>query len=395
MKINTPKTRFKKSNGSNYPDWEEKKLGEIGKITTGKTPSTLCRDLWVGDILFVTPTDIIVGQKYQNQTKRRVKNNSNNILPSGSILYTCIASIGKMSISTKPCITNQQINSLAVSNNHDKEFVYYALLFRTPEIQATQANTTLPIINKTEFSKIRIEMPCDKEQQKIANFLTVVDEKIENLQNKKEQFEKYKKVMMQKIFPSKGGQVPKIRFKKSDGSNYPNWEEKKISDMFKITRGNVLANNKIRKNQDAIYKYPIYSSQTINNGLWGYYNNYLFENSITWTTDGANAGNVNFRSGKFYCTNVCGVLKSEDGYANPCLAEILNRNTRKYVSYVGNPKLMNNVMGIIKITVPKSIEEQKIISEFLTSLDNKVDLINQKLEQTKLFKKSLLQQMFI
>jgi type I restriction enzyme S subunit len=56
--------------------------------------------------------------------------------------------------------------------------------------------------------------------------------------------------------------------------------------------------------------YPVYSSQTKNNGLAGYYSDFLYENAITWTTDGANAGDVNYRSGKFYCTNVCGVLLS-------------------------------------------------------------------------------------
>ena len=55
-------------------------------------------------------------------------------------------------------------------------------------------------------------------------------------------------------------------------------------------------------------QYPVYSSQTKDNGLMGYYKDYLYENAITWTTDGANAGTVNYRAGKFYCTNVCGVL---------------------------------------------------------------------------------------
>ncbi len=54
--------------------------------------------------------------------------------------------------------------------------------------------------------------------------------------------------------------------------------------------------------------YPVYSSQTKEKGLMGYYKDYLFEDAITWTTDGANAGTVNYRAGKFYCTNVCGVL---------------------------------------------------------------------------------------
>ena len=64
------------------------------------------------------------------------------------------------------------------------------------------------------------------------------------------------------------------------------------------------------------YLYPVYSSQTKNDGLMGFYNDFLFNDAITWTTDGANAGTVRLREGKFYCTNVCGVLLSDEGYAN-------------------------------------------------------------------------------
>ena len=63
----------------------------------------------------------------------------------------------------------------------------------------------------------------------------------------------------------------------------------------------------------------------------GYYNQYLYENAITWTTDGANAGTVNFRSDKFYCTNVCGVLLKKEYEPNVCLAMIIAKQTYKYV----------------------------------------------------------------
>ena len=92
----------------------------------------------------------------------------------------------------------------------------------------------------------------------------------------------------------------------------------------------------------------------------GYYKEYLYENAITWTTDGANAGTVHYRDGKFYCTNVCGVLLDAGGFANRCIAEILGRVSKRYVSYVGNPKLMNNVMSEIKIWIPSVLEQRKI-----------------------------------
>ncbi|MGC4388974.1 restriction endonuclease subunit S, partial [Streptococcus suis] len=71
-----------------------------------------------------------------------------------------------------------------------------------------------------------------------------------------------------------------------------------------------------------------------------------------------------------YCTNVCGVLLSEDGYANKAVSEVLNSVAWKYVSHVGNPKLMNNVMAEIEIVIPKFIEEQKVISKYFDKIDH-------------------------
>jgi type I restriction enzyme S subunit len=131
----------------------------------------------------------------------------------------------------------------------------------------------------------------------------------------------------------------------------------------------------------------------LNNGLLGFFNQFLFEDAITWTTDGAGAGDVKYRSGKFYCTNVCGVLINKEGYANHCIATILNKVSRKYVSYVGNPKLMNNVMSDIIIPLP-SIEEQTKIGNFLKAVDDKIEITNQKLNSLKTYKTALMQQLF-
>ncbi|KDN53658.1 restriction endonuclease [Flavobacterium seoulense] len=152
--------------------------------------------------------------------------------------------------------------------------------------------------------------------------------------------------------------------------------------------------NLIKPNYNKGISYPVYSSQTKNKGLVGYYKDYLFENSITWTTDGANAGDVNYRLGKFYCTNVCGVLINQDGYCNICVAELINSVSKNYVSYVGNPKLMNGVMSEIKITFP-SIQEQIKISNFLLKLDEKINFETKLLTQYENQKKYLLQNLFV
>ena len=106
----------------------------------------------------------------------------------------------------------------------------------------------------------------------------------------------------------------------------------------------------------------------------GYYKDYLYEDAITWTTDGANAGTVNYRAGKFYCTNVCGVLLSNEVTANQMIAEALNNVAKGYVSYVGNPKLMNNVMADIEIMIPTHAEEREKLSVFFRNLDTLITL---------------------
>ena len=177
--------------------------------------------------------------------------------------------------------------------------------------------------------------------------------------------------------------VPRIRFKGFE----EDWEQRKTSELFKITRGYVLAANITAADKSGDNPYPVYSSQTKDNGLMGYYKDYLYENAITWTTDGANAGTVNYRGEKFYCTNVCGVLLGDKVTPNQMLAEAINNVAKGHVSYVGNPKLMNNVMAEICIWLPSEDTERKAISTFVYSLDRLITL--HQLEPYKLIFKAI------
>ena len=208
------------------------------------------------------------------------------------------------------------------------------------------ANSTIPV-------------PSEREQSVLGSFITVLDNAITLHQCK------YNQNYID-------GFTTKIR---SDPLCFTaTWEQRKIQDIYRITRGYVLAAPETDEISSDDMPYPVYSSQTKNNGLMGYYKDYLYENAITWTTDGANAGTVNYRAGKFYCTNVCGVLLSDEGYSNKCAAEALNRVAWKWVSHIGNPKLMNNVMGEISISLPLDIEEQSQISVLFDQMDNLITL---------------------
>ena len=230
--------------------------------------------------------------------------------------------------------------------------------------------------------------PKLEEQQKIASFLSKIDERITTQNKIIKELKTLKASTAKKIFSQE------LRFKDDNGNIFSEWEVREVGEVFKITRGNVLAMNLVSNQCNEKNTYPVYSSQTKNNGLAGYYTDFLFEDAITWTTDGANAGDVNYRSGKFYCTNVCGVLISNEGYANSCIAELINSVSKNYVSYVGNPKLMNGVMSEIKIPFP-SLPEQTKIANFLSSIDSKIDIENQLLQKLEEQKKFLLQNMFV
>ena len=247
-------------------------------------------------------------------------------------------------------------------------------------------------ISKTAISKTIVAYPnLLSEQCKIGSCLSSMDAYISATKAKLELLKTYKKGLMQKLFPAKGKKLPELRFKEfeKDGE----WEEKKVSEIFHITRGAVLPTSETKNVPDEEYKYPVYSSQTANNGLMGFYNRALFKDAITWTTDGANAGTVRFRNGEFYCTNVCGVLISDEGYANPCIAEIIGAVSKKYVSLVGNPKLMNNVMAEIPICVP-SLTEQRKIADCLNSIDEMINQYTSKVALLEQYKKGLMQQLF-
>lgn len=267
------------------------------------------------------------------------------------------------------------------------KYVFY--IFNTINWQEYNEASWVPSLSKNTLNNIKLFLPSLPEQQKIASFLSSVDEKIEKIKEKKKNLEEYKKWVMQKIFSQE------IRFKDENQKEFGEWEEKKIWEIFEVTRWYVLAMTELKEKNDDFFKYPVYSSQTKNNWLAWYYNDFLYENAITWTTDWANAWDVKFRKWKFYCTNVCGVLLSKEWYANLLIAELLNSITHKYVSYVWNPKLMNNVMSNIVLKIPSSIKEQERVADFLSGIDEKIKKVSDELEKMEEFKKGLLQGMFV
>jgi len=397
MSVSTKQLKQKKVPKLRFPcfsgEWDEKRLGDITRIYDGthQTPNYVKNGVPFYSVEHLT-ADNFSDTKFISEDIFE-KENKRVSIEKGDILMTRIGDIGTARLINWNVRASFYVSLALIKKSEKIESHFLSQYISSSNFQRELWKRTIHVafpkkINLGEIGECKLFAPYIPEQQKIADFLGAVDRWIENLRAQKKSFEKYKKGMMQKIFSQE------VRFKDDNGKNFPEWEEKKIVDMFKVTRGYVLAVKNMKDSSDDKYFYPVYSSQTKNNGLIGYYNDYLYEDAITWTTDGANAGNVNFRKGKFYCTNVCGVLISKDGFANSFIANMLNTVTKKYVSYVGNPKLMNNIMLQIKINVPALPEQQKI-ADFLTSIDNLIESKQQQINQAEIWKKGLMQGLFV
>nr|VZR75777.1 hypothetical protein MF5294_00810 [Mycoplasma feriruminatoris]VZR98476.1 hypothetical protein MF5293_00806 [Mycoplasma feriruminatoris] len=225
---------------------------------------------------------------------------------------------------------------------------------------------TYPMFTKIDFLNTKFLFPSVKEQEKILKVLNNLDSLI-TLHQRECNFWNLKKfkIKIHKFF---------TRFYKKPKKYTHTWEQWKVKDIFEITRGYVVSKKEILETKSGEYIYPIYSSQTINDGLLGYYKSYLASNAITWTTDGANAGTVSYRKGRFYATNVCGLLSTKAFTPNLYLAFALSSETYKHVAKVGNPKLMNNTMANIELIITSNLVEQSKISSLFSNLDSLITL---------------------
>lgn len=171
------------------------------------------------------------------------------------------------------------------------------------------------------------------------------------------------------MFADKKTPKPAIRFKEFTND----WEQRRVGELFNISRGYVLSKSEMKPFKFADFIYPVYSSQTENNGLLGYNNKYLDKDAITWTTDGANAGTVFYRRGYFYATNVCGIISEKLMKPNLFYSNSIGKITQKFVNKTNNPKLMSNVMSQIIVNYP-NVNEQSKISDILELIFTSITL---------------------
>ena len=167
-------------------EWKNVRVGELGKIITGKTPKTSISDNYGGRIPFLTPSDNMsvkyVGKTSKTLTEKGLLEVKNAILPENSVCVSCIGSdLGKAVITTCPTVTNQQINSIIVDKkSFDVSFVYYAMQILGKKMNfISKTSTAVPIVNKSSFSSYEIKCPPREDQKRIAAVLSALDSKIE------------------------------------------------------------------------------------------------------------------------------------------------------------------------------------------------------------------------
>lgn len=187
-------------------EWREVRIGDIGDVVTGKTPSSKNPEYFGDEIPFVTPTDyknyhknIYSSERYLSQAGKEVL--GNKLLPINSVIVTCIGSdMGKVAINKVECITNQQINSIILKRDlADSDFIYYTLISMQEYLKMlARGGTTMPIVNKSTFEEIKLLLPPFPEQKAIAATLSALDDMIE-LNN---QIKKTLEEMAQAIFKS-------------------------------------------------------------------------------------------------------------------------------------------------------------------------------------------------
>jgi|SRR5690554_210210 len=185
-------------------EWVEYYVKDFGLVVTGNTPSKSDEANYGTEFSWATAEDF--KGKYVSNTNIKLSSHgvkSARLVPKGSVLVTCIASIGKNAIANEELATNQQINAVKVNKKHCNEFLYYQIENNRHKLIAWAGTTAVPILNKSSFEKIKLKAPSIIEQKKIASVLSNSDKEIEVLQQQLADLKQEKKALMQQLLTGK------------------------------------------------------------------------------------------------------------------------------------------------------------------------------------------------
>ena len=389
----TPKLRFKEFSG----DWSNKKIGNIAsKVGSGSTPRGGSEAYTDHGVIFIRSQNVNNDQLLLNDVayipeETHLKMSGSKVIANDILLNITGASIGRSCVVPHD-FTEANVNQhvcIIRTPNDDPIFVQSFLNSENGQnaIQSKQAGGGREGLNFQAIRSIDFYFPPSKQEQtKIASFLSAVDEKISQLTQKHELLSQYKQGMMQKLFSQQ------IRFKADDGSEFGEWEEKELHQIFQIKAGGDIEKSSVSEVRTSEFSYPIFANSDKNKGFYGWANKFKYKEAVTVTGRG-NLGIAVARNEPFYpivrllvlLPLVKQNLKFFEEQIN--LLDIVSEST-------GVPQLTAPQLSKYKVNVP-SLEEQTKIANFLSSIDQKIEVVAQQIEQAKQWKKGLLQQMFI
>ena len=218
------------------------KLGDLGKIVTGKTPRTSIEENYGGDIPFITPSNDLSVKDIREVSKKitelGLKEVKNCLLPPRSICVSCIGSdMGKVVMTSVPSVTNQQFNSIIPNESFDADYIYYLMIPIGQQMKNKlgKQSTAVPIVSKSQFSDIDVSIICDiKDQKKVSSVLSSIDNRIENLRAQNRVLEQTAKTIYDYTFLQCAGH--QTTYNKTLNRNIPaDWEVKKMEEVLQPT----------------------------------------------------------------------------------------------------------------------------------------------------------------
>lgn len=426
-----PQLRFKEFDG----EWKNCLLSDATKYTKGYAFKS--NDYQNHGLRIVRVSDLSsdsikndVEKVYIDELKAKVYDKYK--LRKGNIIITTVGSKPEMTESAvgrgifvnneNEGLLNQNMLKFENIKNIDNGFViglintkrYQQHMKNIARGNANQANITV-----VDLLQYEISIPTLPEQQKIASFLTAVDEKIQQLASKAALLEQYKKGVMQQLLSGK------LRFKDENGEEYTNWEEKTFGDIYSFYTTNSLSRENLNYEMGTVKNIHYGDIHTkfktlfnINNELVPFINPEINISKINTECFCQKGDLVIADASEDYADigKSIEIINLENEKVVAGLHTYLARpnKTKMYIGFSGymvrSENFRNQIMKIaqgskvlsistgrianLEMKVP-CIEEQQKIANFLSGIDNKIEIVNKELAQTQLFKKGLLQQMFV
>lgn len=336
------------------------------KARVGWQRLTKAEQMPTGDYMLVTGTDFTPSNEVDYGTcsyvsKNRYDQDENIQLKNGDVLITKDGTLGKVAIVgnlPKPATLNGGVFVVRskdgkLYNRYIAHYLQSSYFKRAVDSQKT--GSTISHLTQGLFSRLEIPVPPIEVQREIVRILDsfaaltdeLTDKLAEEVTARKQQYGYYRDRLLSRE-----------SLEALDGTPV---EMKTIGSCCQLQRGKVMSKDYIKENRGV---FPVYSSQTQDNGVLGTVDSYMFDGRyLTWTTDGANAGSIFYRHGRFSITNVCGLLDvTDDELDIKYLYHALKEPAKRAVyTGMGNPKLMSNQMRDIKIPVPPLATQQRVV----------------------------------